>query len=96
MRTLLLEEIERIRKEGVDEELFTLCKNQMYGEMLEALESPTGAAGALVSNYLRRSTLEEGVQLLAALTKQEVDDALQTMLLPEHSATVTILPQEAE
>ena len=96
VRTLLLEEIERIRREGVDEELFTLCKNQMYGEMLEALESPTGAAGALVSNYLRRSTLEEGVQLLAALTKQEVDAALQTMLLPEHSATVTILPQEAE
>ena len=96
VRTLLLEEIERIRREGVDEELFTLCKNQMYGEMLEALESPTGAAGALVSNYLRSSTLEEGVQLLAALTKQEVDAALQTMLLPEHSATVTILPQEAE
>ena len=96
VRTLLLEEIERIRREGVDEELFTLCKNQMYGEMLEALESPTGAAGALVSNYLRSSTLEEGAQLLAALTKQEVDAALQTMLLPEHSATVTILPQEAE
>lgn len=96
VRTLLLAEIERIRREGVDEELFTLCKNQMYGEMLEALESPTGAAGALVSNYLRSSTLEEGVQLLAALTKQEVDAALQTMLLPEHSATVTILPQEAE
>ena len=85
VRTLLLEEIERIRREGVDEELFTLCKNQMYGEMLEALESPTGAAGALVSNYLRSSTLEEGVHA-----------ALQTMLLPEHSATVTILPQEAE
>ena len=96
VEALLMEEIARLAREGVDEELFTLCKNQMYGEMLEALESPTGAAGALVSNYLRSSTLEEGVQLLAALTKQEVDDALQTMLLPEHSATVTILPQEAE
>ena len=94
VRSLLLEEIARVRREGVDEELFTLCKNQMYGEMLETLESVTGASGCLVTSHMRGTTISDSIGTLAALTKQELDEALQTMLLEEHSATVLILPAE--
>ena len=36
---LLQEEIERMRREGVDPEVFMLVKNQMYGELLGDLEA---------------------------------------------------------
>ena len=36
---LLQDEIERVRAEGVDREVFTLCKNEKYGQLVENLEN---------------------------------------------------------
>lgn len=96
VRELLLAEIARLRAEGVDEELFTLCKNRMYGEMLTDLEAIEDTASALASSYLQGYTLYEELQALASLTKQKVDEALQTMLLEKNCATVLIRPLEVE
>ena len=41
---LLQEEIERMRREGVDPEVFMLVKNQMYGELLGDVEAVDDAA----------------------------------------------------
>lgn len=92
VREMLLAEIERLRTEGVDEELFTLCKNQMYGEMVQDLESPESAASLLAGSYLRGYRPGEELEALASVTRQDLDDALQTMLRPERSATVIIDP----
>ena len=35
---MVRDEIARLRQNGVDPELFTLVKNQMYGEMLADVE----------------------------------------------------------
>ncbi|MFR9161598.1 MAG: hypothetical protein ACLVJ8_15125 [Ruthenibacterium lactatiformans] len=51
MRGLLLDEIARLKREGVDEELFTLCKNQLYGELVQDLENIEDVAGALASSF---------------------------------------------
>lgn len=94
VRALLLEEIERIRREGVDEEIFTLCKNQTYGEMLQELENIEDSATALAGSFFRGRSLTEEIEALARVTKEEVDTALQTMLQPDRSATVIIWPKE--
>lgn len=94
VRTLLLEEIERIRREGVDEEIFTLCKNQTYGEMLQELENIEDSATALAGSFFRGRSLTEEIEALASVTKEEVDTALQTMLQTDRSATVVIWPKE--
>lgn len=96
VRSMLMQEIERQRKEGVDEELFTLCKNQMYGEMLQSLENIEDAATSLAGSFFRGRSLQEDIAALATLTKADVDTALQTMLQPQRSATVTIWPQQEE
>lgn len=99
VRQMLLEEIERLRSQGVDRELFTLCKNQMYGQLVCELDSVTGAAGALCSSALKGRSLYEEMTQLVKLTAEDMDQAFQTMLLPENSATVVIWPdsrQEAE
>lgn len=96
VREMLLKEIERQRQEGVDEELFTLCKNQMYGELLQDLENIEDAATALAGSFYRRRSLADELEALASLTKEEVDAMLQKMLKPERSATVVIWPEEEE
>lgn len=96
VREMLLEEIERQRREGVDEELFTLCKNQMYGELVQDLENIEDAATALAGSFFRRRSLVEELETLAGLTREEVNAALQTMLKPERCATVIIRPEEEE
>ena len=92
VRDMLLAEIERLRTEGVDEELFTLCKNQLYGEMVQDLESTESAASLLAGSFLRGCRPGEELEALASVTRQDLDDALQTMLRPERSATVVVDP----
>ena len=92
VRRMLLDEIARLRAKGVDEELFTLCKNQLYGEMLCDLENIEATAGGMASSYLHGHTLADELKTLAGIQKQDVDAALQTMLREERSAAVLIRP----
>ena len=96
VRTMLLEEIERLRQEGIDRNIFTLCKNQMYGQMVCELDSTTGLAGALCASELKERSLFDEMQALAALQPEDVDDALQVMLCTERSTTAVIWPEKEE
>jgi len=96
VEALLMEEIARLAREGVDEELFRLCKNQMYGELLAGLENVEDAATGLLSAWLRGRTPAEELQALAALTPADVNEALRAALRPENSAVFTIYPREKQ
>lgn len=90
---MVRDEIARLRREGVDSELFTLVKNQMYGELLTVLEGVEDAAGQMAVAFLKGVDLEEQIATLASLTVDDANEALQTMLLPENEAYVEITPQ---
>ncbi|MDD4851111.1 MAG: pitrilysin family protein [Gemmiger sp.] len=90
---LLRQEIDRLRREGVDEELFTLVKNQMYGELLADLECVEDAAAQMAGAQLKGRSLASEIETLAALTVEDANKALQTMLREENSAYVQIDPQ---
>ena len=89
---LVRQEIARLRRDGVDPELFTLVKNEMYGELLAILEGVENAAAQMTTAFLKGSTLEEQIATLAALTPADADEALRTMMLPENEAYVQIDP----
>ena len=91
---LLQEEIERMRREGVDPEVFMLVKNQMYGELLGDVEAVDDAAEEMGMAFLKGRTLADEIEALAALTVDDVNKALQTMLLEENSAYIQIDPKE--
>lgn len=93
---LLMEEIERLRAEGVEEELFTLCKNQMYGELLQEMENVDDACSTMMSCALKGRTMEDEIQALAGVTRRDLEEALKTMLSPARSAMVIIHPEEGE
>ena len=65
---LLQEEIERMRREGVDPEVFMLVKNQMYGELLGDVEAVDDAAEEAAAACLKGRTLADEIAALAALT----------------------------
>lgn len=92
VRALLLEEIARVRAAGVDREVFTLCKNEKYGQLIENLENVEDSAGQMADFALAGQTVAQQIAMLAALTAADADAALQTVLRPERMAAVYILP----
>ena len=89
---LLQGEIERVRAEGVDREVFTLCKNEKYGQLVENLENVEDAASQMADFALLGQTVPQQVEMLAGLTPEDADAALQRILQPGRMARVRILP----
>ena len=79
---------------GVDPELFTLVKNQMYGEMLADVENVDDAAEEAGAACLKGRTLADEIAALAALTVEDANALLQTALREENRAYVQIDPAE--
>ena len=73
---LLQEEIERMRREGVDPEVFMLVKNQMYGELLGDVEAVDDAAEEAAAACLKGRTLADEIAALAALTVEDANALL--------------------
>ncbi len=92
VRRLLQEEIERLRAEGVDREVFTLCKNEKYGQLLENLENVEDSASQMADFALMGQTVAQQIEMLAGLTPEDADAALQRILQPSRMARVRILP----
>ncbi len=92
VRGLLLDEIARLRREGIDPELFTLCRNQMYGELVNSLENIEDVAGSLASTFFLNRTPAQEFEALMSLTLEDVTRALRSWLCEERSATVIIRP----
>ena len=91
-RKLLLDEIARIRAEGVDREIFTLCKNEKYGQLIENLENVEDSASQMADFALSGQTVAQQIATLAALTAEDADAALQTILQPGRMAAMYIDP----
>ena len=92
VRELLCAEIGRIRAEGVDREVFTLCKNEKYGQLIENLENVEDSASQMADFALAGQTVAQQIAMLSGLTAEDADRALQTILRPERMAFVRILP----
>ena len=92
VRQLLLDEIARIRAEGVDREIFTLCKNEKYGQLIENLENVEDSASQMADFALSGQTVAQQITMLAGLTAEDADAALQHLLQEHRMATVYIQP----
>ena len=92
---MLQAEIERIRREGVDPEVFTLVKNQMYGQLLGDVEGVEDAAEEAAAACLRGCSLADEIAALAELTVDDANALLRTALREENRAYVQIDPQES-
>ena len=92
VKQLLLEEIARVRTQGVDREIFTLCKNEKYGQLIENLENVEDSASQMADFALSGQTVAQQITMLAALTAEDANAALQRILSTDRMATMYILP----
>ena len=81
-----------MRKEGVDREIFTLCKNEKYGQLIENLENVEDSASQMADFALAGQTVAQQITMLAGLTAEDADAALQHILRPERMAVMHIEP----
>ena len=89
---VLRDEIARIRAEGVDREIFTLCKNEKYGQLIENLENVEDSASQMADFALSGQTVAQQITMLAGLTAEDADAALQHILCTDRMATMYIQP----
>ena len=82
-RGSLLDEIARVRAEGVDREIFTLCKNEKYGQLIENLENVEDSASQMADFALAGQTVAQQITTLAGLKAEDADAALQQILCEE-------------
>ena len=92
VKRMLLDEIARIRAEGVDREIFTLCKNEKYGQLIENLENVEDSASQMADFALSGQTVAQQIAMLAGLTSEDADAALQHILSTERMAVMYIQP----
>ncbi len=92
VQKLLLEEIERVRREGVDPEIFTLCKNQKYGTLMENLENAEDSATQIADFALTNRTVAQQIDMLASLRVEDANAALQNLYSTDRMAVLHILP----
>ena len=92
VKDALLAEIRRIRAEGVDEELFTLCKHQKYGELIQMMDNVEDSAGQIAELAMSKYTFADQIAQLARMSKADADEAMQRLFSEERMATMLILP----
>ena len=92
VKQMLLDEIARVRAEGVDREIFTLCKHEKYGQLIENLENVEDSASQMADFALSGQTVAQQISMLAGLTAEDADAALQHILSTDRLATVYIQP----
>ena len=71
VKQLLLDEIEQVRRAGIDREVFTLCKNEKYGQLIENLENVEDSASQMADFALSGQTVAQQIATLAALTAED-------------------------
>lgn len=89
----LLQEVERLKKAGINEEDFLACKNAIYGRMLRTLHDVEDAATALLSAAMSGMTLFESIGTLADITAADVMHRLQADFDPACMALSVVHPR---
>lgn len=92
VKEAVLEEIAAGRKNGIDAAQFEMCKKMMYGDAVADLDNVERMASALGTSYFKQRTPADELAMVAAITKNDVDEALQYMLLEDNSAFFTVMP----
>lgn len=92
VQQMLLEEIRRVRAEGVDREVFTLCKHERYGQLIENLENVEDSASQMADFALSGQTVAQQIGMLAGLTAEDADRAMQQIFSTDRMAVVQIFP----
>ena len=90
VRAMVLEEAERVSREGLDEALFERLKKAALGERLRRLDAPESLCRLQADAWFAGTDYFEFAGLFDTLTAQAAGELIQTMLTPERMALSTV------
>ncbi|MBR3149518.1 MAG: insulinase family protein [Eubacterium sp.] len=79
-------EIARLKKDGIDEELFETVRRSMYGQEIMAFNDTDTIANALIACDFNGWRLFDALDIYRDITLQDVEGRLENMMLEEYSA----------
>lgn len=82
----LLAEITRMRREGIDADTFARCKKAIYGRYVGMYGRTESVAGMMVSTHFAGVGLYEPLNIVADITKEQLETRMQQSFDPAHSA----------
>jgi len=91
----VLEEAQRLTREGIDEAFCQRVRKASFGEMLRALNSFENIAVSLTEGYFHGFDAYRFPQVFDSITKDDIAAFLSRNIREERSALSLILPREA-
>lgn len=86
-------EIERLRKEGIDPELFALCKRAAYGRYIGMYGRTESVAGLMTTAYFSDlKDIYEPLQIVADATIEQLEQRLRVAFDPTKAALSIVWP----
>lgn len=78
VRDMLTKEIERVKKEGLDRQLYDSIKKSSYGEMIMESNNTEAVASNLISAFMSETMPYDQIKILSEMTYDDVMAALNT------------------
>lgn len=85
-------EIERLRRDGIDDEAFQRAKNSLYGRAVMMYNSVERIAGALVDCAMEGTDLFAVEETYRRIEKRDLEERLKTRFDPACRALSTVVP----
>ena len=92
----ILAEFERIKSEGIDENLFRNIKKLSYGKLIRELNNVEEVANIMINSHMDGVSPYAEAEILAEVTSGDVLDFIKTELLPEKLAISVVKNGENE
>lgn len=88
----ILQELERVRQDGLDPELFENAKRSVYGRIISGFNSVESLANGMIADCFAGRSLVADVNAAVAVTKAAAEKRLQTQLLPQNAVLSIVEP----
>ena len=85
--------MERICKEGVDENLWERLKKAAYGSRVRQLNSFEHVCVSLAQAHFADQNFYSFPEIYAELTKADVEEFIRTQMMPERCALAVVEPK---
>ena len=89
------QELRRLKEQGIQEAEFERARKLIYGRYVRGFNDVENVAGALVSAHFMGVSVYDAIEIVAALSFQDVVSYLNTHFDEEHSAISVVNPRKA-
>ncbi len=93
VRDAIINEIERLKTDGIDDKLFESARRSLYGTAIKRYNNVEGVAMSLVDSAMSDFAPFEDIEILRSLTKKDIEARLK-LLSAENAVLSVIVPKE--